>query len=68
MKTLDQHVKPLGKKVQSKKLYTKDATQKKVESKIMLNPITKKKEMAKVTTTVEITVEGTAQAFRGRSK
>jgi hypothetical protein len=69
VKTLDQHVKPLGKVVQNKKLYTRDVApvvKKAVEKR--KNPTTKKLETAKVTKTVTTTVTGTIWAYRPKLK
>lgn len=69
VQTLDQHVKPLGKVVQKKKLYTRDVAP--VEQHIVekrTNPTTKKTETAKVTRTVTITVTGMIWAYRPKPK
>jgi len=69
LKTLEQHVKPLGEKVQNKKLFTRDVppvVTKKCEKK--LNPTTKKTETVEVTTTVTVTVTGTTWVYRPKAK
>jgi hypothetical protein len=69
VKTLEQHVKPLGKVVQNKKLYTRDVPP--VVTKVFekrMNPTTKKMETAKVTKTVTITVTGTIWAYKPMPK
>lgn len=69
VKTLDQHVKPRGKVVQNKKLYTHNVApvvKKSVERR--KNPTTKKMETAKVTRTVTISVTGTIWAYRPKPK
>jgi hypothetical protein len=69
LKTLEQHVKPLGEKVQNKKLFTRDVppvVTKKLEKK--LNPATKKVETVEVTTTVTVTVTGTTWVYRPKPK
>jgi hypothetical protein len=69
LKTLEQHVKPLGEKVQNKKLFTRDVppvVTKKLEKK--LNPATKKMETLEVTTTVTVTVTGTTWVYRPKPK
>ncbi len=69
VKTLEQHVKPLGKVVQNKKLFTRDVpavvTQTVAQHR---NPSTKKIETAKVTKTVTITVTGTIWAYKPKPK
>jgi hypothetical protein len=69
LKTLEQHVKPLGEKVQNKKLLTRDVppvVTKKFEKE--LNPTTKKEETVEVTTTTTITVTGTTWVYRPKPK
>jgi hypothetical protein len=69
VKTLEQHVKPLGKVVQNKKLYTRDVppvVTKTFEKRT--NPTTKKVETVEVTKTVTITVSGTIWAYRPKPK
>lgn len=69
VKTLEQHVKPLGEKVQNKTLFTQDvpaAVTKKFEKKT--NPTTKKVETVEVTTTVTVTVTGTTWVYRPKPK
>jgi hypothetical protein len=69
LKTLEQHVKPLGEKVQNKKLFTRDVppvVTKKLEKK--LNPATKKMETVEVTTTVTVNVTGTTWVYRPKAK
>ena len=67
--TLEQHVKPLGKVVQNKKIYTRDVPPvvKNTVAK-RKNPTTKKLETAKVTKTVTIAVTGTIWAYRPKPK
>jgi hypothetical protein len=69
VRTLEQHVRPLGKVVQNKKLYTQDvpAVVTTTHEK-RVNPTTKKLEMAEVTKTVTITVTGTIWAYRAKQK
>jgi hypothetical protein len=69
LKTLEQHVKPLGEKVQNKTLSTRDvspAVKKKFEKK--LNPTTHKTETVEVTTTVPVTVTGNTWVYRPKPK
>jgi hypothetical protein len=69
VRTLEQHVKPLGKVVQNKKLYTRDVppvVTKTFEKRT--NPTTKKVETVEVTKTVTITVSGTIWAYRPKLK
>jgi hypothetical protein len=69
VKTFDQHVRPLGKVVQNKKLHTRDVppvATKTVEKR--RNPTTKKLETAKVTKTIAITVTGTIWAYKPMAK
>jgi hypothetical protein len=69
VKTLEQHVKPLGGVVQNKKLYTQDVppvVTKAFEKRT--NPTTKKVETVEVTKTVTITVTGTIWAYRPKPK
>jgi hypothetical protein len=69
VKTLEQHVKPLGEVVQNKKLYTRDVppvVTKTFEKRT--NPTTKKVETVEVTKTVTTTVTGTIWAYRPKPK
>jgi hypothetical protein len=69
VKTLEQHVKPLGKVVQHKKLYTRDVppvVTKTFEKR--RHPTTKKIGAAEVTKTVTITVTGTIWAYKPKPK
>lgn len=67
--TLEQHVKPLGEVVQNKSLYTRSASLPPTQSvESQLNPVTKKRETAKVTRTVTISVKGKIWAYRPQSK
>jgi hypothetical protein len=69
VKTLEQHVKPLGEVVQNKKLYTRDVPPAVTTTVAKhLNPNTKKVETAQVTKTVTITVTGTIWAYRPKKK
>lgn len=69
VKTLDQHVKPRGKVVQNKKVYTRDVAPVELHTvEKRENPTTKKIEAAKVTKTVTITVSGTIWAYRPKPK
>ena len=69
VKTLDQHVKPLGKVVQNKNLNTRDvpAVTRNSNTK-RKHPQTKKLESAKVRTTVTITISGQVWAYRPKAK
>jgi hypothetical protein len=69
LKNLEQHVKPLGEKVQNKTLFTRDVSplvKKKFEKK--LNPTTHKTETVEVTTTVTVTVTGKTWVYRPKPK
>ena len=69
LSTLDQHVKPLGKVVQRKVLYTRDVGPvEKTTTERRKHPETKKLETATVVTTVTIEVSGTISAFRPKPK
>ncbi|MDE2454274.1 MAG: hypothetical protein KGL43_11840 [Burkholderiales bacterium] len=68
-RTLEQHVKPLGKWVQNKVLPTTDQDPVVSWSKVKRkNPSTGKVETAKVTTTVTVTVTGTIWAYHPKAK
>jgi hypothetical protein len=65
VKTLEQNVKPSGKVVQNKKLFTRDVdpvVTKTTEKR--LNPTTNKVETVQVTKTVTVTTSGTMTAYR----
>jgi hypothetical protein len=65
VKTFEQHVKPLGKAVQNKTLYTRDVPT--VETHTVVkraNPDTKKVETAKVAKKVTVTVSGTMWVYK----
>jgi hypothetical protein len=69
LKTLEQNVKPAGKVVQNKKLYTRDVppvTTTTIEQR--MNPDTKKLQRASVTKTVTITVTGTIWIYKPQAK
>jgi hypothetical protein len=69
VKTLDQHVKPLGKVVQNKMLHTRNvpAASRSSTSK-RKHPSTKKLESVKVRTTVTIEVSGQVWAYRPKAQ
>ena len=65
----EQHVKPLGKKVQLHEIRTKNSSvTNKVEFRKEINPYTKKVQEAKVEVTVDIEVTGTIYAYRPKLK
>ncbi len=65
VKTLDQHVKPLGRKVQSKELYTRNVPAKITNTtQIRKHPYSNKMEIAKLKKTVTIKVSGKIWAYR----
>ena len=69
VKTLDQHVKPLGKVVQNKMLHTRNvpAASRSSTGK-RKHPSTKKLESVKIQTTVTIEVSGQVWAYRPKAK
>lgn len=69
VKTLDQHVKPLGKVVQNKMLHTRNvpAASRSSPGK-RKHPSTKKLESVKIQTTVTIEVSGQVWAYRPKAK
>ena len=66
--TLEQHVKPLGKVVQSKTLHTRGYTTEATANKRMKNRYTKKLDNAKVFTKTTIKVKGKIWAYKPKSK
>jgi hypothetical protein len=69
VRTLEQHVKPLGDRVQNKSVKTRDiapVVRKTTEKRT--NPYSKKLETARVVTTVTVTVSGTIWAYRPKAK
>jgi hypothetical protein len=69
VKTFEQHVKPLGKAVQNKTLYTRDVPP--IETHTIVkraNPDTKKVETSKVTKKVTVTVSGTIWVYKPKPK
>lgn len=66
--TFEQHVKPLGKVVQRKMLYTRDLERVQVRKQTRRHPASKRLEMASVTTTRSLVVTGRVWAYRPRPK
>jgi hypothetical protein len=69
VKTFEQHVKPSGKVVQNKILYTRDVPPKETHTVVKrTNPDTKKVDTAKVTKKVTVTVSGTIWVYKPKPK